>query len=373
MDLKTIDTPVPIVYIDKLKRNIREMAELAEGNNVLLRPMIKTHKSSEIALMQMEAGACGLTVASLGEAEIMIKAGINDIFIAYELIGIPKLERLSKLLDRGVNISLAIDSIEGARQLNSVLEKKNKKVPYLIEVDSGLKRCGLSGLEIVKLADKISKLCKMLKLKGIFTHAGQVYAAKDHRKVRKIGIHEGEIMADTAWLLRKNGFEIEIVSVGSTPTVRYSAQNPEVTEIRPGNYVFYDNIQIGLGVVNQDSCALRILSTIISRPEPARAVIDAGSKTLALDRGAHGINLVEGFGLVIKDGFINKDIIIDHLSEEHGVLKLKDPKMKLEIGDIIEIIPNHSCTVVNLFDRILKIHSGKITGFINVNGRGAVR
>lgn len=373
MKTNMLATPVPMIDIKKLKNNINKMANLARESNTNLRPMVKTHKSPQIAKMQLDAGANGVTVATLDEAEVMVESGIKDIFIAYEIIGNVRLRRLLNL-NKKANISVAIDSLAGAKQLASLLNKKGQKMEYLIEIDSGLHRCGVQpGEPALNLAQKINNLSDRLILKGIFTHAGQVYGATSMEKVKEIGEHEGEVMARTARLFREKGIELKVVSVGSTPTVPYSAYTPEVNEIRPGNYIFYDNIQIGLGVISPDEAALTVESMVISRPSCERVIIDAGSKSLAQDKGAHGVNLVKGFGLVLIDGLPRRDIIIDHLSEEHGFLLLKKPEIELEVGDRIEIIPNHACAVANLFDSLVLKDNQNIMGYIDVVARRKIK
>ena len=367
---KLLETPFPILKLDTMEQNIEEMAQLADKNDVSLRPMVKTHKSSEIALKQLDYGANGVTVATLDEAETMISAGIKDIFIAYEIIGKARIDRLLKL-SRLADISVAVDSLSGAEMLETHFAPEGGALNYLIEIDSGLNRCGVKpGRPALELYKKVEQNCNHLNLEGIFTHAGQVYGVSDPAEVEKIGRLEGRLMAETTKLFRKHKIKLDVVSVGSTPTVKYSAANPEITEIRPGNYVFYDNIQLGLNTVTIDQVSLSIQSTVISRPTSDRAIIDAGSKTLNLDKGAHGVDLVKGFGLVIYDNEVRKDFVIDHLSEEHGYIILKSPSQKeLIVGDRINIIPNHSCAVTNLFNVLVGYRKNKFKKFIDVEAR----
>ena len=370
MDINCFETPLAVLDIDILEENIKDMAIVADTNNVTLRPMVKTHKSPEIALKQMECGSSGITVATLDEAEIMLGAGIKDIFIAYEIIGPARIKRLLQLA-KNADISVAVDSIEGAVMLEKQLKKEDIVLDYLIEIDSGLNRCGVEpGQPALELAEKVDRRCSYLNLKGIFTHAGQVYGVSEPAEVEKIGHYEGQVMGETAELFRQHNRELDIVSVGSTPTVKYSAANSEVTEIRPGNYVFYDNIQLGLDIAEISQIALSIHSTVISCPTSKRAIIDAGSKTLNLDKGAHGTELVKGFGLVIYNGEVREDLVIDHLSEEHGYITIDDSQgIELKVGDRLEIIPNHSCAVANLFNKLAGIKDGKFEKFINVKAR----
>lgn len=339
-----LDTPVLIIHEAKLEENIREMAEFAGARGINLRPHIKAHKSPWIAKKQLDYGAGGVTVAKLGEAEVMVDSGIDDIFIAYQIIGSKKFSRLLKLSERA-RVSVAIDSWQGGELLNNFLKDTGKKIDFLIEVNTGLDRCGIRpGAGVVDLVAKSGEW-ENLNFRGIFTHAGHVYKAESPDEVERIGKEEGRLMVETAQMIREAGYQVPVVSVGATPTVKYSGRVEGVNEIRPGNYVFYDAIQVGLKVVPPERCALSVLSRVISRPEKERAVIDAGSKVFGLDRGAHGVNLVQGFGLV-RD---RRGIIIERLSEEHGILSLP-PETKLEVGDYLSIIPNHACTVINMFD-----------------------
>lgn len=365
--VKELDTPALLVREVLLVRNIQDMATFAEQLGIDLRPHIKAHKLPPIAKGQVSLGAKGITVAKLSEAEVMMKGGIQDILIANQLIGKDKMKRLMKLLEKA-DVTVIVDSVVGAKELSKACGGAGKEIGVLIEVNTGLNRCGiLPGQETLDLAQNIIKL-PHLKFLGLMTHAGHVYGASGRDEVMEIGRAEGEVMVKTADLLRKNGIPVEVVSVGSTPTAKVSGMVKGVTEIRPGNYVFYDMIQIGLGVAIEEDCSLSVLATVISRPTLERIVIDAGSKTLALDQGAHGKSSVCGFGMV--KGY--DDVIIERLSEEHGILKVK-PDCSLQIGDKIEIIPNHACTVVNLFDEIHLIRNEELADTWEIKGRGMVQ
>ncbi len=364
MEKLLYDTPVAVVDLDKLENNIEQMAAMCRDRGIALRPHIKSHKMPEIALAQLKAGAIGITAAKLGEAEEMAIAGIKDIFIANQITGPAKLKRFAALAS-GSKLSVGVDSWTNALELDQLARETGLVLDVLLEIDTGLHRCGLEpGPQAIRLAQKLRE-CNNLYLKGIFTHAGHAYAAADAAQVAAIGRQEGEAMVQLARELARAGTPVEVVSVGSTPTARHAVQVPGVTELRPGNYVFYDAIQLALGVTSLDNCALTVRATVISRPAPDRAVIDAGSKALNLDKGAHGASLVRGFGLV-RD---RPGITVDRLSEEHGILALH-PEETLGVGDVIEIIPNHACTVVNLFDTVLGTRQGKVTEVLRVAARG---
>ncbi len=339
-----MDTPRIVIDERRLDTNIEDMAVMARKAGVALRPHIKSHKLPQVAHKQLAAGACGITVAKLGEAEVMAEHGIKDIFLANEVMGSEKFERLSALARR-IRLAVGVDSLEGAQALAEGI-RAHTGLDVLIEVDSGLRRCGVEpGREVVSLAQEISRL-ENLHLRGIFTHAGHSYGAADRAELEKIALAEGKVMVESARELRQAGIDIEVVSVGATPTVAISAFTPGVTEIRPGNYVFYDAMQLALGVIPSiEYCSLRVYSTVISHPAPKRWVLDAGSKALSLDKGAHGHSGVEGHGIIIGQPKLR----IVRLSEEHGVA---EGESMLQVGDVVEIVPNHACTVVNLFDEV---------------------
>lgn len=336
-----MDTPYIIIDTDKLKRNIQDMAEFASRQGLKLRPHIKAHKIPEIAKMQMDAGAVGITVAKLGEAEVMFESGIDDILVAFPLIGAAKMARALDLLDRGCKLTLLVDSIVGAKQINQLAYPGG--VNIMVKIDSGLGRCGLTpGQDLNNLLQVIIS-ADYLNFRGILTHAGHAYGCANYSEVEQIGVKEGELMTRLATEMGKV-LDVGEVSIGSTPTAKIGGKIPGVTEIRPGNYVFYDATQVALGVVTPDRCSLRVRATVISRPSPNRAVIDAGAKVLALDKGAHGGGALAGHGLLENHAWT-----LERLSEEHGIIVGEGLP---EIGSVVEIIPNHACPVVNLADYV---------------------
>lgn len=362
-----LDTPALLVNAGVLLRNLMDMAEFTEAMGIQLRPHTKAHKLVPIAQKQLELGATGITVSKLGEAEAMVEAGITDILIAYELVGEAKMERLLNLMEKA-EIRVAVDSMDGAALLNTACASRGKELKVLIEVDTGLHRCGtLPGEETLKLAKELAQF-PHLKLIGIMTHAGQVYGAGNWDEIRRIGEMEGGEMVKTADLLRANGIEVEVVSVGSTPTAKIAGAVKGITEVRPGNYVFYDAIQVGLTTAVEEDCALTVLATVISRPAPDRVVIDAGSKALALDQGAHGKSSVRGFGIVKRQS----EVVIERLSEEHGILRVPTDS-PLKVGDRIEVIPNHACPVINLFDEVNVVQMDDVVDVWPIHARGRVR
>ncbi|MEW6242938.1 MAG: alanine racemase [Bacillota bacterium] len=354
-----LDTPALVIDLDLLERNIREMARFAGEACVRLRPMIKTHKMPEVTRMQLEFGAAGILAAKIGEAEVMVDSGVDDVVLAYPVIGQEKVRRLLDLAGRS-RVTVSVDSEEAVCQLAEVPEE----LDVLIIIDSGLRRLGVKPEDAPGIARCVAKFPR-LRLKGVATHAGHVYAAKHGEQRDEIARGEAAAVIRAKEYLQNAGFDCEVVAVGSTPTARVAGRVPGITEIRPGNYVFYDMIQVALGVVPEDRCALTVRATVISTPEPGRAVIDAGSKALALDTGAHGLDAVVGFGRVRN----RPGVVIQRLSEELGVL-CYPPEERVSTGQKLDIIPNHACTVVNLFDQAYACRKDRIEGVFRIEARG---
>ncbi len=361
-----IDTPALLIDLDRIENNLKTMQQKADTCGARLRPHIKAHKIPELAQSQIRLGAVGITASKVAEAEIMADAGINDIFIANQIVTPSKLKRLAALSKR-VNMSVGLDSAAGAKILSDVFSAAGITIDYVIEIDSGLNRCGVSpGLAAVELFKAIKHLSG-LRFKGIFTHAGQVYGQQNREEVVEVSRLESETMVATSNCFKDIGVQPEVVSVGSTPTMRVWEGFAGINEIRPGNYIFLDAIQVALGVADPKTCALTVLATVTSRPARDRAVIDAGSKVFALDKGAHGKEMLKGYGIVL-----NKKAVLDRLSEEHGVMML-DSNEALEVGETIRIIPNHACTVINLSDKAYVIRRGKVAAELLIAARGKVQ
>jgi D-serine deaminase-like pyridoxal phosphate-dependent protein len=361
-----IDTPALLIDLDGVEKNLATMQKKADAAGAMLRPHIKTHKIPELAQAQIQMGAVGVTTAKVSEAKVMADAGIDDIFIANQIVTPAKLQRL-RALSKRAKLSVGLDSPVGAKFLSDAFSAAGEKIDYVIEIDSGLNRCGvLPGRPAVELLKTIKDF-PGIRFKGIFTHAGHAYGKQNIEQVKDVSRVESETMVETANRFKDLGVQPEVVSVGSTPTMRVWEGRGGVNEIRPGNYIFLDGMQIALGVADPQECALTVIATVISRPAPDRAVVDAGSKVFALDKGAHGQEMLKGFGMVL-----NKKAVLDRLSEEHGVMVLV-PNEKLEIGERVRIIPNHACTVINLSDRAYGIRGGKVESELIIAGRGKVQ
>ena len=374
MDLAEVETPALAVDLDVVERNVAAMAEHARRLGIGLRPHAKTHKTPGIAALQLRAGALGLTVAKVGELEALLCDELSDVLVAFPIVGAAKLARLLGLADR-LRITVGLDSAAAARELSDAATAAGRRVGVLVEVDTGGRRCGvLPGEPTIILARDVAGL-PGLELRGIMTHEGQAYAAHDRDELRAISLAAGRAMVDTAEALRAAGLEAPIISVGSTPSARDIAEVAGITEIRPGTYVFHDYNQVRLGVARVEDCAATVLATVIARPTPDRAVIDAGTKAVGADR--HMIPArPEVFGLVKgRPGWL-----FAQASEEHGVL-LRAPDAPedagagddLRIGQRVEVIPNHICTAVNLYDELAAHRGGRFEAFVPITARGKSR
>src|SRR5918994_1180282 len=357
----------PYVLIDdaKMERNILRMADVAGENGVALRPHVKTHKIPGIAREQLEAGAAGITVAKLSEAEIMADGGVEDIFIAYPLVTEAKIRQAIRLAER-VRLVVGVDSLEGARRLSGVAEDQTLEVR--LEVDTGLRRTGVPLDEAVGLAGEIEAMGN-LDLTGIYTYRGAVLGGSKTLELEKAGLEEGQLMVSLAVMLRERGIGVDDVSVGSTPTAEHVAKVEGVTEIRPGTYVFYDRMQARLGACSLEECAAAVVATVVSRPSRDLAVIDGGSKTFATDVPPKTKPLdLQGFGHVLE----YPDVSLERLTEEHGMLAV-NADHDLKAGDTLHVIPNHVCSTVNLHDAVYLVDGHGAVEELQVSARGKVR
>lgn len=339
---EAIDTPATLIREAILVRNITDMSQFARQIGINLRPHIKTHKIPRLARIQVNQGAVGIAVSKIDEAKAMIDGGIKDVLIADPFIGQGKISRVLKLSERA-EITVTADSPEGIKVLGRGARDKGETLKVLLAVDCGFKGFGiLPGEDVFTLARSVQEE-EGLEFAGLMTHAGHSQGAKNPEQVQEIGKKEGQVLAQLAESLKNNGLSCPRVSAGSTPTAKVAGMVKGVTEIRPGNYVFNDLAQVSLGVAMEEDCALTVLTRVVSRPAADRCVIDAGSKTLSLDRGATGETVFSGFGKVKG----HPEVVVSRLEEEHAILSIP-PESEIKIGDLIEIIPNHAGQVMNL-------------------------
>jgi D-serine deaminase-like pyridoxal phosphate-dependent protein len=355
------DTPCLRLDLDRLDANVARMAELAAAAGVALRPHAKTHKLVEVAERQIAAGSDGLTVAKLGEAEVLAMHGIDNLLIAYPVWGAGKWERLCRLAE-SAEIRVAADSFEVFEGISRAARRRGLSIPVRIEIDTGYGRCGVQSPEAaVRLAQRMAGLAGV-RLVGVVSFAGQTYAARGEEIV-EVAVGDAARLVEAAEALRDGGFEVPEISAGSTPSATHVDALRGITEIRPGTYVFSDRDQVALGWGTLDGCALTVAATVVSHPTTTRAIIDAGTKTLSSDRAA----TADGWGVIRG----HPEWQLASLNEEHGILQV--PAREAPIGTRIEIVPNHACGTLNLHDWVAACRNGEVLEWWRVEGRGLIR
>jgi len=367
------DLPTPQVLIDRARviRNIDRVQQLAAGAGMRLRPHAKTHKSPTVASWQIDRGAVGICCAKVGEAEVFVDAGLTDIRLPYP-VNPSNASRLFALMDRAA-MSIIVDHLDVARGWSDALQRAGRTLDVLVKVDVGFHRCGIDP-DRPDAADFIAEVSNLpgLRLKGLLSHAGHAYHASSEDELRSIAAEEARLLRDTAEQARSKGATIEEISVGATPTARFSMTTPGLTEVRPGNYVYFDRTQVALGAATLADCALTVLATVVSK-HPGRIILDSGSKTLTNDV-ARGIARAPGYGAVLApDGAsVDDSLTIERLSEEHATVRV-DGATALAPGDRVRIVPNHSCVVSNLVDCVRLVDGDEVVETIPVAARGKIQ
>jgi len=348
-----LDTPALVVDLELLGGNIRKMADFFSDKEAKLRPHTKTHKCPQIALMQLGAGARGITCAKLAEAEVMAENGIRDILIANEIVGERKIERLLEL--EGIcNAIVAIDNASNAQMISEMALGGGKCVDVVLEIDVGMERCGARpGGEALSLARKVSGM-KGLAMKGIMGYEGHAVMIPDFEERRRVCMRALEQLLDTKSAIEGEGIRVEIVSAGGTGTYKVTGSYPGVTEVQAGSYTTMDARY--RGIVPDFDCAIGILASVISRPTSDRAVIDAGMKSATTEFGLPLVKDMEG-------------VKVMKLNEEHGILRLGEGT-RLSLGDKVELIPAHGCTTINLHDRMYALRDGAVESVWDIAARG---
>jgi D-serine deaminase-like pyridoxal phosphate-dependent protein len=362
MNKNELCTPSILVDIEKLKKNIADIQQACDRNMKSLVPMTKTHKSSYIAKLQLEAGAKGLLVGTIREAERFTALKPGSITFAYPFIGQCNLKRMLAV-GKQTPIIVSVDAPETAMQYDAFCKENDVSWEYLLIVDVGLHRFGVHPAQAGECVRAISQSDTSLKFRGIATHAGHVYAAAGPSQAAACFAEESALLRQAKDSVSAAGFFCDVVACGSTPLFSSEVQSDVINVVRPGNYVFYDTIQALLGA-DPGRCALTVLASVIAKRSDRRWVIDAGSKCLGLDKGAHGNSGVKGYGTVIG----REGLAITSLSEEVGILE-SDVEMDLQIGERIEIIPNHSCSAANMTSHAVLCRKDEIVGFYEVDAR----
>ena len=371
MDIAALPTPAVLVDKRKLLANIDKMQRAATAAGIRLRPHAKTHKSVAIAQLQIDAGAVGITVATVGEAEVFANHGIQNIRIAYPL-PVSVAERIIALMSK-THISIVVDNATIAEHWSDLMVNARHRLDVLVKVDVGFHRCGIN-LGLQEAVSFISKIAQLpgLQLCGLLSHAGQAYDASTVKGIQAIARQEANTLRELAAEAKTAGTSVQEISVGSTPTAQFSLEENQITEVRPGNYVFLDLTQIALQSASIGSCALTVLSTIVSRPSPERLVLDAGSKTLSSDH-ARGTDANPGFGAILQTNLgkdINPHLLIERLSEEHAVVSVTGCDNSLDVGQRVRLIPNHACVVTNLADYVHFVDGESLIETVRVDARG---
>jgi D-serine deaminase-like pyridoxal phosphate-dependent protein len=361
-----LETPCIVVDMTRVRKNISFMQEEANRLGCALRPHIKTHKSVEIARMQLEAGAAGITCAKTSEAEVFADAGIQDIFIAYPLIGESKLQRAFSISKKINRLITAVDCIEGGQAMSAFAIRENTIFETRVEVDTGAKRTGAASDKLRGIGEELRNL-PGLRVTGIYTYKSMVHENTATADALAAGAEEGRLLSEAVNTLRDLGFNLRDISAGSTPTGLAVAGTGLVNEIRPGTYVYHDWTTLRQGVCGADEIAAQVWATVISAPSPELAVIDAGVKALAADvRLNTPPVMLPGFACITG----RNNLILDRLNEEHGMVRAADGgDTGLQVGNVLALTPAHICTAINLQDFIYA-REGEIFRKIKIDARG---
>ncbi len=364
MNIREIPTPALTIDLGVMERNLGRMSERCREQRLGLRPHIKTHKTPEVARMQMDRGAMGLTVAKVGEAEVMAAAGFDDLLLAYPVWGADNLRRLGAVA-RQRRMLLSLDNASTAHELSRAMTAQGASIGVLVEFDAGLGRCGLEpGPDCVSLAKAINAL-PGLRFRGLMTYFGSIWGPEEDRRAEAERVAARVARALSAFDAAR--MPVEIVSGGSTPSAPLAGGIPGITEIRPGTYVYNDLNTYYQGVCKLEDCAARVLTTVVSTAVPGRAIIDAGSKTFSSDLLGSGPK--SGYGYVVEA----PDAKLIKLNEEHAYLDITGSAHPFRVGEVLTVIPNHVCTCVNMHDEVFLHRGGEAAGCWRVAARGKIR
>jgi len=357
------DIPTPAMVIDEVAvdRNIKRLADYAKKMKVGIRPHTKTHKSVLMAKKQTAAGATGLTVAKVGEAEVMADAG-DDLLLAYPALDRFRTARIAEIAKRKT-LRMSIDSKVAADAIAEAARSAGSTVGILVDLDAGMHRTGLQTPELaLELAQHVSRT-KGLRLDGLFFYPGHIWGTPDAMAKRLDGV--STLIQQTLELWKKNGLEAKIVSGGSTPTAYESHHVKGTTEIRPGTYIYYDRNCLAGNWCTVEDCAARVIVTVVSDGVPGKVVVDAGNKTLTMDSlsidpatGGHGLVVDFPLAKVVR------------LSEEHGEIDFSMYGTRPKLGTRLQIVPNHICPCVNLQESVYLRHADGSLERLEVQAKG---
>ena len=349
------------------------MQAAASAKGIRLRPHAKTHKSPELARMQIARGAIGVCCAKLGEAEVFADAGIEDIRLPYPINPV-NAGRVLQLLDK-TRLSFIVDDLEVARGWSEKMRAAGREVDVLVKVDVGFHRCGIDPTH-KGAAESVARVAELpgLRFRGLLSHAGHAYGAGSENEMASIAAEEARTMKTLACDVERVGHRVEEISVGATPPARFSLNQPGITELRPGNYIYYDRTQVALKAAAFADCALTVLARVVSTPAADRIILDSGSKTLSTDQ-ARGFGSTPGFGVVLA-GLDSQDpddsLLIERLSEEHATVRVLGAGCRLRTGDLVRVVPNHACVVSNLVDSVWLVDDDTVLEELRVAARGRI-
>jgi D-serine deaminase-like pyridoxal phosphate-dependent protein len=363
MHVSEIDTPALVVDLDIMERNLARVAGYAREHGLRLRPHTKTHKSTRIGRRQLESGAAGLTVAKVSEAEVMLGAQPEDMLIAFPVVGRPKLDRLMEVA-RKTRVTVALDSLEAARPLSEAARAARVEIAVLVEIDAGLGRVGVAPGEALGLAQCVRKL-PGLAIEGLAFYPGHIKLMDETGRAAMQEV--GQLLAGLLAEFQRAGVPVKIVSGGSTPTLFHSHTLPEMTEIRPGTYVFNDLNTVRSGGCAMEDCAASILATVVSTARPGQMIVDGGSKTFSSDRPVNGPDVTFGEVAEAPGARFHK------MNEEHGFVDVSRVERRFAVGDRVHIVPNHICVAVNLHERVYGIRGDRVEEVWQVEGRGKLQ
>jgi len=343
-------TPAVVIDLDRVERNIARVQQLCDAAGVANRPHIKTHKSPALAKLQTAAGAKGITCQKLGEAEVMVAEGLDDILISYNLLGTEKVGRLGRLLQRA-SMTVAADNPTVIGGLPQAADIAGRQLGVVIECDTGRKRAG------VETPAEAVQLARAIKERPSLRFEGFLFYPTEHSWPQTQRFYDEALEG-----VRALGLEPRIVSTGGTPNLPNMGKLKGATEHRAGTYIFNDRMMLDCGAATLEDCALSVYATVVSRAAPERGILDSGSKTLTADTGA----LNDGFGLILE----YPQAKIHAFAEEHGFLDLSRSNARPSVGEVVRVIPNHVCVVVNMVDRMIAVRGDKIVDVLPVAARG---
>jgi len=364
MTIDELDTPAVIVDLDLMERNMKRLAEYCTRAGIALRPHTKTHKIPELAKLQIQYGAWGITVAKVSEARVMRNSGIDDILIAYPIVADIKARELA-LLAQNTRLTVSLDSLEAVQSISCAAAERGVHIRLLVEVDVGMHRCGVATPSAaVALAQGILKLPNV-EFAGLMFYPGHMMVPRP--RFLELLVPLNRLLNEVYGAFAGAAIPIEVVSGGSTPTAFFSDEFQGVTEIRPGMYPFYDRNMVGADVVPVENCALSVLVTVVSTAVTGKVIVDGGSKAFSSDRFLSGHQ--RGFGLVVED----PDAELEALSEEHGHLSIAASSRPYRLRERLRVIPNHVCSTINMHERIYGIRGDRVETSWVVAGHGKLQ